>query len=73
MCNGQLRKKEVIPKPEQHSMSVYMYTVHDEKCFRDICEELKALDGTLLKGGQEEGQSKYGPKHTVVCSLKSLQ
>ncbi len=46
-----------------------MHIVQYEKRFRGIRDELKVLEGTLLGGGQEEGQSKYGQNHMRVCSF----
>ena len=52
-------------------MYVHIHMVHSAILFKGICEELKVLEGTLLEGGQEEGQSKYGQNHIKVGSLKS--
>lgn len=51
-------------KPGKLGICVYRYIVHNAKRFRRIGEELRVLEGTLLEGGQEEGQSKHG--HNAV-------
>lgn len=70
MRNTESQWQEVILKPEKLRLYVYMYIVHYAKCFRMICAELKALEGTLLGGRQEEGQSKYGRNAVYIGSFK---
>lgn len=60
MCNRGYQRKEGILKPEKLRIYGPMYRIHDAKCLRGFCEELKALEGTLLEGGQEDGRSRYG-------------
>lgn len=56
MCNRRSQRGKVILKPGKLKIYVYMYVVHNEICFNRIHEELKDLDGILLRGGEEEGR-----------------
>lgn len=64
MCKRKFQRKNTIMKPGKLRIRMYRYIVHTLKCFRGIFEEMRALEGTLLEGGQEEGQRKYG--HNAV-------
>ncbi len=69
MCNRDSHWIETILKSGKLWIYVYIHIVQYAKRFRGIPEELKVLEGTLLGGGQEEGQSNCGQNHMKVCSL----
>ncbi len=60
MCNRKSQGKEGIIQPGKLEIHVNMYLVHNARHLRRIHEELKALEGTLWEGEQEEGQSRHG-------------